>query len=100
MAIMATFTASRRARALARVSARRMSAFTIIRLTLLGSASPMPVKLPFSVATSARQMATLPFWAEGTCTNSVLIERSRSISRLSHGVLPVSARPGEGTPSG
>ena len=70
---MPTLTASRRARALARVSAMRIRALTIIRLTLPGSASPMPVKVPLSVVTSARQMATCPLSLDGTWTSCVLI---------------------------
>ena len=75
-ATIPTLTASRRARALARVSAIRIRAVTIIRDTFPGSASPIPVKVPRSVVTSARQMAICPFSLLGACRSWVLISFS------------------------
>src|ERR1041384_3105134 len=58
-------TASRRARALARVSATRIRCGTRKASTLPGSASPRPSKWPRSVSTAALTMASRPFSSLG-----------------------------------
>src|SRR5215211_8491905 len=71
-AVAPTFTASRKARAFARVSAIRIRCGTMLRPTFSGLASPIPEKRrPSSISAVALTIATLPFASSGTWTSSV-----------------------------
>src|ERR687894_218987 len=71
-AVAPTFTASRRARAFALVSAIRIRCGTMLRPTFSGEASPIPEKRrPSSISAVALTIATLPLESSGTWTSSV-----------------------------
>src|SRR5215217_400414 len=105
-AVAPTFTASRRARALARVSAIRIRCGTMLRPTLCGLASPMPEKrLSSSISAVALTMATLPLESSGTWMSSVSMPLKQHVALalpldkelFSHGA-PLASFPDYGLP--